>query len=144
MRSRTLRLASVLAAVLLSWSAAARADVIFGLNNVVFDDGGTSAGVFDINTYGYAGAPQGILTTAGTAFDASTYTGTPGTLVLNSFTTLVFYIDQTELDPTVADPFNTNVAEQDVLVVGGASFEKCDTFGGCTWGVETVAKGTSA
>jgi hypothetical protein len=53
MRFRALAFAGAAALLLLVSQTAARADVLLGLNNVVFDDGGTAGGTFGITVYGY-------------------------------------------------------------------------------------------
>lgn len=143
MRTHPFRLVAALAVMaLLIGRPDARADVLYGLNDVAFDDGGTASGVFAVDTYGYPNSPQEIITAAGSNFGGSSYDGTPGTLTLNSDTTLVFYSDQTELDLTFVDPLQPVTAGQDQLVLDGASYEQCDAFGGCVWGAETVPEGT--
>ena len=142
MRARPVPFASALVVlIMLLAHPAARADALFGLNDVAFDDGGTASGVFAINTYGYPSSPQDIVTAAGGSFGSSAYDGSPGTLTLNSDTTLVFYSDQTELDLSFVDPLQPVASEQNMLALDGASFEKCDAFGGCAWGAETVPEG---
>jgi PEP-CTERM motif len=142
-RLRNGLVAAAVLAGLLSVASAARADGLYTLTNVTFDDGGTATGVFDVNILGFLSLPQYAVTTAGSTFGGTTYDGTVVAAgISNGDTTVDFNSAGYELGLHLvfADPLSGTNPEYDPLLLGGASYEVCNY--GCTWGAVTVADGT--
>jgi hypothetical protein len=135
-------LAAGVVAGLLSATSAARADVLYGLGGVSFDDGGAASGVFDLNVANNPGAPQDVITTAGTVFGSSTYNGNPATSKPDG-STLEFFTTGYEIELVLvfADPLSGTTPEFNPLVLGGASYEVCSYD--CVWGDVSVTSGTT-
>jgi hypothetical protein len=136
------RPSSAFAAALLltSLSVAPAAATTFVLDNVTFNDGGTAAGSFDLNIYGYI-ADEPIGTTAGTVLAGYAYSSgqlIPGSPPSSAF---AFYSGSGfELVLDLTAPLGGTSSGSDPLVAGGVvsgsalagSYEQCtdSTCGG--------------
>ena len=118
---------------LLVASPPAKADLIFTLNNVVFDDGATATGSFTLNVYGYLSAWD-VTTSDGKTFVGFDYTPTINASINNPLDTItVFNRDDPGYDGylqfTFTQPLTGPLSPpgHDPLVLGGASYE-CDGY----------------
>ncbi len=129
------------AAFALVCSAAAKADVTFTLGSESFDDGQTATGTFTLNVYGYL-SDWDIVTSDGIAFTGFHYLPPLNPSINNPLDTItIFNRDNPDylgyLQLTFAEPLTgpLSVPGQDLLVLGGASYE-CDNYqqvdGSCT------------
>ena len=127
---------------LIGFSPAAKADLIFNLNNVVFDDGKTATGSFSLNVYGYLNSDWDITTTDGPVISGFHYTATINSMINNPDDTITIFIRDNPaykgylaltFTQTLTDPLSP--PGHDPLVLGGASYE-CDSYatteGACT------------
>lgn len=131
-------------------SPAARADLIFTLNDVVFDDSATATGTFTINVYGFL-SDWNITTSDGLQFTGFNYTPPLNPSINNPLDTVtVFNRNNPDylgyLQLTFAESLTGVLAVPgyDPLVLGGASYE-CDRYqqvdGSCTGNQRDVVSG---
>src|SRR5271166_5480322 len=71
-------------------SPAAKADLIFSLNDVTFSDGATATGSFTVNVYGFL-STWNIQTSNGLSFVGYDYTPTINTSINNPLDTITVY-----------------------------------------------------
>jgi hypothetical protein len=136
--------AAAVLAGMLAVASNARADGLYTLTNVIFDDGGTATGVFDVNILGYLSLPQYAVTTPGSTFGGTTYDGTVVAASIGNGDTTVDFNSagyKLGLHLVFADPLSGTNPDYDPLLLGGASYEICNY--GCTFGAMTVADGTT-
>lgn len=136
----------------LGCSAVAKADLIYTLDNVVFNDGQTATGTFTLNVYGYL-SDWNIVTTDGIAFTGFHYLPPLNPSINNPLDTItIFNRDNPDylgyLHLTFAEPLTgpLSVPGHDPLVFGGASYE-CDRYqqvdGSCTGNQRNAVAGSA-
>ncbi len=140
------------AALGLVCSAIAKADQVYTLDNVAFDDGQTATGTFTLNVYGYL-SDWNIVTSDGIAFSGFHYLPPLNPAINNPLDTItIFNRDNPDylgyLQLTFAEPLTgpLSVPGYDPLVFGGASYE-CDRYqqldGSCTGNQRNAVAGSA-
>lgn len=133
---RSIACAAALAVTVLSSTFPARADVIWVLNNIPLDDGGTLNGTFSINVYGYLG-DWNLTTSSGSTLSGFGYTPVINSNINNPTDTVVDfytpnYVDVLQL--TFANSLTVPGINPIIGGIGGPSYEcvlwSCPLFGG--------------
>jgi hypothetical protein len=119
-------------------SSAAKADVVWNLENVQFSDGASASGTFSIDQYGFLDGFD-ITTTTGSALTGYTYTPVINALISDGDTVITFNRDL----PNAYDGFLQLVFANPITVPGTDPLVTCDpsTPGSCNSNVSFECDG---
>jgi hypothetical protein len=141
-----------MAVLCLACSSVAKADLVYTLDSVAFDDGQTATGTFTLDVYGYL-SDWNIVTSDGIAFTGFHYLPPLNPSINNPLDTItIFNRDNPDyfgyLQLTFAEPLTgpLSVPGHDPLVFGGTSHE-CDRYqqvdGSCTGNQRSAVAGSA-